>query len=63
MEKIEKICEKCRFLFKGMKEYDVPLLIRYNPKLNNTYKPGQKMCVKNDKFVYKNETCGCFNEW
>ncbi|RPI17070.1 MAG: hypothetical protein EHM58_10570 [Ignavibacteriae bacterium] len=63
MEKNEKICDKCRFYFSDMKEIDLPLLIRHNPELNNTFNHGQKMCVKKDKFVYKNETCGCYCGW
>jgi len=59
----EKICLNCKYFFIHMQERDVPLLVKHNPKLEGTFQPGQKLCVKRDVFVYKNETCGFFMGW
>ncbi len=56
----EKPCINCRFYFRNMKQHEVPFLKR---QLDiNEHEYGQKLCVKNNSFVYFNESCQSFSD-
>jgi len=55
-----EICLNCAFYFRHFRRYLLPNVLKAYELSADSYRYGQKVCVKNKEFVYFNDVCPHF---